>query len=156
MTPFLCQHWTRRTLRLTVTTVLNLHTPTVAIYYYYYSTNNAFSALTLLVGRQEGHPACKILVVVGCWRGYLSGARCRLKYGPADAAATHVSCFSKIQIGFTFLVPAHPVVLEKGPLNGCVCEQWAWRTLYLTVTCVMNLHTPTVAIYYYYYSVKPP
>jgi len=33
-----------------------------------------------------------------------------------------VSCFSKIQIGFTFtfLVPAHPVVPEKGPLNGCV------------------------------------
>jgi len=61
MTPFLCQHWTWRTLRLTVTTVLNLHTPTVAIYYYYYSTNNAFSALTLLVGRQEGHPACKKL-----------------------------------------------------------------------------------------------
>jgi len=29
-----------------------------------------------------------------------------------------VSCFSKIQIGFTFLVTAHP---EKGPLNGCVC-----------------------------------
>ena len=29
----------------------------------------------------------------------------RLAYGPADAA---VSCFSKIQIGFTFLVPAHP------------------------------------------------
>ena len=32
-----------------------------------------------------------------------------------------VSCFSKIQIGFTFLVPAHPGVPEKGPLNGCVC-----------------------------------
>jgi len=32
-----------------------------------------------------------------------------------------ISCFSKIQIGFTFLVPAHPVVPEKGPLNGCVC-----------------------------------
>ena len=30
-------------------------------------------------------------------------------------------CFSKIQIGFTFLVPAHPVVLEKGQLNECVC-----------------------------------
>ena len=28
-----------------------------------------------------------------------------------------VSCFSKIQIGFTFLVPAYP---DKGPLN-CVC-----------------------------------
>jgi len=27
--------------------------------------------------------------VVGCWRGYLSGARCRPAYGPADATATH-------------------------------------------------------------------
>ena len=27
--------------------------------------------------------------VVKCWRGYLSGARCRLAYGPADATATH-------------------------------------------------------------------
>jgi len=48
----------------------------------------AFSALTLLVGRQEGHPACKKLSG-GCWRGYLSGARYRLAYGPADATATH-------------------------------------------------------------------
>jgi len=31
---------------------------------------------------------------------------------PADATARTVSCFSKIQIGFTFLVPAHPA---------CVC-----------------------------------
>ena len=50
----------------------------------------AFSALTLLVGRQEGHPACKNWVVE-CWRGYLSGARCRLAYSPADATALH--CF---------------------------------------------------------------
>jgi len=27
--------------------------------------------------------------VVGCWCGYLSGARSRLAYGPADATATH-------------------------------------------------------------------
>jgi len=34
-----------------------------------------------------------------------------------------VSCFSKIQIGFTFLVP------EKGPLNGCVCVcECEWQT----------------------------
>ena len=32
-----------------------------------------------------------------------------------------VSCFSKIQIGFTFLVPAHPGSPGKGPLKGCVC-----------------------------------
>ena len=32
-----------------------------------------------------------------------------------------VSYFSKIQTGFTFLVPAHPGSPEKRPLNGCVC-----------------------------------
>jgi len=30
-----------------------------------------------------------------------------------------VSCFSKIQIDFTFLVPAHLGIPGKGPLNGC-------------------------------------
>ena len=34
----------------------------------------SFSALTLLVRRQEGCPACKKLSG-GCWHGYLSGAR---------------------------------------------------------------------------------
>ena len=34
-----------------------------------------------------------------------------------------VSWLSKIQIGFTFLVPAYPGSPgNKGPLNGCVCE----------------------------------
>jgi len=32
-----------------------------------------------------------------------------------------VSCFSKIQIGFIFLVPAHPGSPGKGPLNARVC-----------------------------------
>jgi len=45
----------------------------------------AFSALTLLVRWQEGHPVCKNRVV-GCW---LSGGRCRLACGPDDATATH-------------------------------------------------------------------
>jgi len=52
----------------------------------------AFSALTLLVGRQEEHPAW----VMRCWCGCLSGARCRLlAYGPADATASRnptISC----------------------------------------------------------------
>ena len=48
----------------------------------------AFSALTLLVGQQEGHPACKklsggILVWLSLW------GRCRFAYGPVDATATH-------------------------------------------------------------------
>jgi len=49
----------------------------------------AFSALMLLVGRQEGHPACKKLSVgVLAWL-FVCGVRCRLAYGPADATATH-------------------------------------------------------------------
>ena len=32
-----------------------------------------------------------------------------------------VSCFSKIQIGFTFLVLAYPGIPGKWPLNVCVC-----------------------------------
>ena len=32
-----------------------------------------------------------------------------------------VSCFSKIQIGSTFLLPAHMGSPVKKPLNGCVC-----------------------------------
>ena len=51
------------------------------------SSSFAFGALTLLVGRQEEHPPCKNWVI-RCWRGYLSGARCRLfVYGPADATS---------------------------------------------------------------------
>ena len=41
-----------------------------------------------------------------------------------------VSCFSKIQIGFTFLVPAHlgSLVPEKGPLNGvCIYRLNSWE-----------------------------
>ena len=54
--------------------------------------------------------------VVGCWRGYLSGASCRQRI----LLPLTVSCFSKIQIGFTFLVPAHLGSPGKRPLNGCV------------------------------------
>jgi len=34
--------------------------------------------------------------------------RCRLAYGPADTTASHFLLLQKIQIGFTFLVLAHP------------------------------------------------
>ena len=42
-----------------------------------------------------------------------------------------VSCFSKIQIGFAFLVPAHLGSPGKGPLNGCVVRLGlGWRQVY--------------------------
>jgi len=49
--------------------------------------DHAFSALKLLVGWQEGHPACKKLS--GGMLAWLSWMRCRLAYSPADAIATH-------------------------------------------------------------------
>jgi len=51
----------------------------------------AFSALTLLVGWHRGRKGIRPVEAKwwGCWHGYLSGARCRLAYGPADATATH-------------------------------------------------------------------
>ena len=49
--------------------------------------NLVFSASTLLIWRQEEHPACKNWVM-GWWCGYLSVARCRqFAYGPVDATA---------------------------------------------------------------------
>ena len=60
---------------------------------YNFPTNKYHSsALTLLVGQQEGHPEWKKNRVVGCWCGCLFGARCRLAYGPANATATHCVC----------------------------------------------------------------
>ena len=64
----------------------------------------------LLVGRQEGHPACKKVsggvgagVVICLERGADLHSAQQLMPLPLT-----VSCFSKIQTGFTFLVPAHP------------------------------------------------
>jgi len=55
---------------------------------------NAFSALTLLVGRQEGHPACKKLSGgVLAWLSDWSEVQTCIVYGPADATATHCLLF---------------------------------------------------------------
>ena len=89
----------------------------------------AFSALTLLVGRQEGHPACKKTEWWGSGVVILSGARCRLAYAQLMPPPLTVSCFSNIQIGFTFLVPAHPGSHGKRAVKRvCVCPglpRWA-------------------------------
>ena len=67
----------------------------------------SFSVLTLLVGRQEGHLACKKTewwgagVVICLERG------ADLHMAQLVPLPLTVSCFSKIQIGFTFLVLAH-------------------------------------------------
>jgi len=47
-----------------------------------------------------------------------------------------VSCFSKIQIVFTFLVPAYPgSPADKGPLNGCACVTHSLRHPHSVAPC---------------------
>jgi len=63
--------------------------------------------LTLLVGRQEGHPACKKLSSgVLAWLSVWSAVQMHM--AQLMPLPLTVSCFSEIQIGFTFLVLAHP------------------------------------------------
>ena len=74
----------------------------------------AFTALTLLVGRHEGHPACKKLSGAGM-------AIC-LHIAQLMPLPLTVSCFSKIKIGFTFLVSADPgSPRQRAVKRVCVC-----------------------------------
>jgi len=81
----------------------------------------AFSALTLLVGCQEEHPVCKNWVM-RCWRGCLSGVRCKwFAYGPADATATPSSLASlKSRMVEPFWCRLTQVVPENRPSVECL------------------------------------
>jgi len=68
----------------------------------------AFSALMLLVGQQEGHPACKKTEWWGAGMVICLERDADLPMAQLMPLPLTVSCFSKIQVGFTFLVPAHP------------------------------------------------
>jgi len=104
----------------------------------------AFSALTLLVGRQEEHPACKKL---GEWWG--AGVVICLERG-ADLHMAQLmplpltdSCFSKIQFGFAFLVPAHQGSPGKRAVKRvCVCMcltiAFNYRSPYDTKRCYLT------------------
>jgi len=95
----------------------------MSIYLLTYLLFCAFSALTLLVGCQEEHLACKNWLL-RCWCGYLSGARCILfAYGPADVIAIwkpHHPASFKSRLVVPFWYRLMQVVLEKRPLMGVV------------------------------------
>ena len=82
----------------------------------------AFGALMLSVGWQEGHLACKKTE----WRG-VGVVICLERAADLHMAQLmplplNVSCFSIIQIGFTFLVLAHPGSPGKKAVKQvCVC-----------------------------------
>ena len=82
-----------------------------------YNLTCAFSALTLLFGRQEGHLVCKILIGMVIWleRG------ADLHMAQLMPLPLTVSCFSKIQNCFSFLVPTHPGSPGQRAVCVCVC-----------------------------------
>ena len=90
-------HWHH----LAIMTEQSVSDGNVALYQIRFTlTTFAFSALTLFVGRQEGHPACKkqsggVLVWLSVWSKVQTCIRPWLMPLPLT-----VSCFSKILIGF--------------------------------------------------------
>ena len=71
-----------------------------------------------LGGRKGVRPVKKLSSGVLAWLSVWSKDLHMVQLMPLPLT---VSCFSKIQIGSTFLVPAHLGSQDKGPLNKCVC-----------------------------------
>jgi len=96
----------------------------------------AFSALTLLVGRQEGHPACKKTerwgagVVICLVRG------ADLHMAQLMPLPLTVSCFSKIQIGFAFLGSPG----QRAVKRVCVCVLQETSLLLIDYDLPTNCH----------------
>jgi len=69
--------------------------------------------------------------VLGCWCGYLYGARCRLAYiAQLMPLPLTVPCFSKTRLVLPFWYRLTQVVLEKGLLNGFVCVSYCCSVLW--------------------------
>ena len=74
-----------------------------------------------LVGWQEGHLACKMTG----WDTGMVFVWCKVDLHMAQLMPLPltVSCFSKIQIGLTFLVVAHPGIPgQRAAKRVCVCS----------------------------------
>ena len=66
-----------------------------------------------------------------------------------------VSCFSKIQIGFAFLVPAHPGspgqrAVKRACVCVCVCVPYYIKNMCI-VMCIVSLHENTFNVDFYLY-----
>jgi len=116
--PFLCACGQRHFLTSFPSTYVCTYCVLICLPYW---STVAFSALTLLVGRQEGHPACKklsggVLAWLPVWSEvqtciWLSSCHCH--------SLSLASVKSRLILPFWYR-PTR-VVPEKGPLNGCVC-----------------------------------
>ena len=90
---------------------------------------SAFSAFTLLVGWQEGHPACKklsggVLVCLSVW------SEMQTCIWPGWCHCHSLSLASvKSRLVLPFWYQLTRVVPDKGPSNRCVCV-CAWHIIY--------------------------
>jgi len=76
----------------------------------------------LLVGQQEGHLVCKKTEWWGAGMAICLKQVADFHMAQLMSLPLTVSCFSKIYIGFTFLVPAHPGSPRKRAVKRvCVC-----------------------------------
>jgi len=96
---------------------------TADIYWESKLSHLAFSALTLLVGRQEGHPTCKkqsggVLAWLSVWSEVQTCIR------PSWCHCHSLSLAPvKSRLVLPFWYQLTQVFLEKRPLNGC-CFKW--------------------------------
>jgi len=105
----------------------------------------AFSALTLLVGRQEGHPACKklsggVLAWLSVWSEVQTCIRPRWCHCHSLSLA---SVKSRLVSPFWYRLTR--VVLDKGPLNVCVCVCVCWCDYLSTARCRLVAYGPADA-----------
>ena len=101
-----------------------------------------YSVLMLLFGEQEGHPACKklscgVLAWLSVW---IELQTCIWPSWCHCHSLSLASVKSKLVLPFWYRLTR--IVLDKGPLNGCVCAKWK------TVTHV--LITSQVSFQYVY------
>jgi len=93
----------------------------------------AFSALTLLVGRQEGHPACKklsggVLAWLSVW-SKVQTCHCH----SLSLASVKSRSVLPFWYRLTWVVP------DTDPLNGCVCD--------VRYQCCVSIETQVVVVY---------
>ena len=106
---------------------------------------SAFSALTLSVGRQEGHPACKKLSGGKlAWLSVWSEVQIFREAQLMPLLLT-VSCFSEIQTGFAFLVPAQSGSPgQRAVKRVCVCAFVYFLLAKFIHLCYLRLPYTTV------------
>ena len=106
-------------------------------------TAYGFSALTLLVGRLEGHPACKKLSGgMLAWLSVWSEVQTCIKLHMAQLMPLPltVSCFSKIQIGFHLVLTHLGSPGKRVVKRVCVCAYGNPEYRFFFAVLISRLH----------------